>query len=79
MFYHVVVDVSASEISKFAENFRTSCGCVIKTIEPQSTATVDDLSTVVSRVNSLEEGQRISFWDEEHIPEEIVGAKPTSG
>ncbi|XP_073298175.1 zinc protease PQQL-like [Primulina huaijiensis] len=71
--------VSASEVSKYAENFRTSCGCVIKTIEPQSTATVNDLSTVVSRVNSFEESQNIPFWDEEHIPEEIVGAKPTSG
>ncbi|KAL2501004.1 Insulinase (Peptidase family M16) protein [Forsythia ovata] len=72
-------NISASEVSKYSENFRTSCGCVIKTIEPQATMTVDDLKAVVLRVNSLEEERSISPWDDEHIPEEIVSTMPNPG
>ncbi|KAL0338988.1 UNVERIFIED_CONTAM: Zinc protease PQQL-like [Sesamum angustifolium] len=71
--------ISASEVSKYSENFRTSCNCVIKTIEPQAAATVDDLRTVVSRVNSFEEEGSISPWDDESIPEEIVSVEPNPG
>ncbi|KAK4415627.1 Zinc protease PQQL-like [Sesamum alatum] len=71
--------ISASEVSKYSENFRTSCNCVIKTIEPQAAATVDDLRTVVSRVNSFEEEGSISPWDDESIPEEIVSVEPDPG
>ncbi|GAB4852720.1 hypothetical protein Ancab_016931 [Ancistrocladus abbreviatus] len=71
--------ISASEVSKYAVKFRTSCSCVTKTIEPQATVTLDDLKKVVVKINSLEEGQSISAWDEEHIPEEIVSVKPDPG
>ncbi|KAL8489686.1 hypothetical protein ACS0TY_025545 [Phlomoides rotata] len=70
--------ISVSEVSKYSENFRTSSSCVIKTIEPQAAATVDDLRTVVSRVNSFEVGH-ISPWDDETIPEEIVSIEPNPG
>ncbi|KAI7988958.1 Zinc protease PQQL-like [Camellia lanceoleosa] len=71
--------ISASEVSKYVENFRTSCSCVIKIIEPQATATMDDLNTVVSKINSLEDQRSIPRWDDEHIPEEIVNMKPSPG
>lgn len=71
--------ISAYEVSRYSENFKTSCSCVIKTIEPQAAATVDDLRSVVSRVNSLEEQGRISPWDDEKIPEEIVSVEPNPG
>ncbi|XP_052199575.1 zinc protease PQQL-like isoform X2 [Diospyros lotus] len=71
--------ISASEVSKYAENFRTSFSCIIKTIEPQATATVDHLGTVVSKINSLEGERSIPPWDDEHIPEEIVYVKPNPG
>lgn len=73
------VDISASEVSKYSENFRTSCSCVIKTIEPRATATVDNMKAVVSKINSLEEERSISPWDDENIPEEIVSEKPNPG
>lgn len=66
-------------MSKYAENFRTSCSCVVKTIEPQATATVDDLKAVVLKINSFEEEGRIAPWDDENIPEEIVTVKPNPG
>ncbi|KAF5935352.1 hypothetical protein HYC85_026481 [Camellia sinensis] len=75
----ILPHISASEVSKYVENFRTSCSCVIKTIEPWATVTVDDLKTVVSMINSLEEEQSIPPWDDEHIPEEIVNMKPNPG
>ncbi|KAL3829959.1 hypothetical protein ACJIZ3_018761 [Penstemon smallii] len=71
--------ISASEVSKYSENFRTTFSCVIKTIEPQTTATVDDLRTVVLRVNSFEEERNIFPWDDETIPEEIVSIVPDPG
>ncbi|KAK6120453.1 hypothetical protein DH2020_045808 [Rehmannia glutinosa] len=45
--------ITATEVSKYSENFRTSFSCVIKTIEPHAAATVDDLRTVVLKVNSF--------------------------
>lgn len=74
-----VVDISASEVSKYSENFRTTHSCVIKTIEPRAAATVDDLKNIVLKINSLEKDGNISPWDEEHIPEEIVTLKPNPG
>ncbi|ESQ42745.1 hypothetical protein EUTSA_v10012682mg [Eutrema salsugineum] len=71
--------ISASDVSKYSEKLRTSCGCVIKTMEPRSAATVDDMRNVVSKVNSLEEEKKIAPWDEEKIPEEVVNEKPTPG
>ncbi|KAL6558843.1 hypothetical protein OROMI_019193 [Orobanche minor] len=71
--------ISASEVSKCSENFRTSRSCVIKTIEPEAAATEDDLRNVVLRVNSLEEEGNISPWDDEKIPEEIVRVELNPG
>lgn len=72
-------DISALEVSKCSEKLRTSCSCVIKTIEPRAFAVFDDLKNVVKKVNLLEEGGRISPWDDEHVPAEIVTAKPNMG
>lgn len=72
-------DISALEVSKCSEKLRTSCSCVIKTIEPRAFAVFDDLKNVVKKVNILEEEGRISSWDDEHIPEEIVPTKPNVG
>ncbi|KAK7852912.1 zinc protease pqql-like [Quercus suber] len=71
--------ITASEVSKYSEKLRTSCSCVIKTIEPRASATVDDLKNLVLRINTLEEEMNISRWDDEQIPEEIVSSKPNSG
>ncbi|KAH1049403.1 hypothetical protein GLYMA_08G030800v4 [Glycine max] len=71
--------ISTLEISKCSEKLRTSCSCVIKTIEPQPFAVLDDLKNVVKKVNLLEEEGRISPWDDEHVPEEIVTTKPNMG
>ncbi|KAK6139598.1 hypothetical protein DH2020_026665 [Rehmannia glutinosa] len=71
--------ITATEVSKYSENFRTSFSCVIKTIEPHAAATVDDLRTVVLKVNSFEEEGNISPWDDENIPEDIVSIEPNPG
>ncbi|CAD5335078.1 unnamed protein product [Arabidopsis thaliana] len=71
--------ISASDVSRYSEKLRTSCGCVIKSMEPKSAATIDHMRNVVSKVNSLEEEKMIAPWDEENIPEEIVSEKPTPG
>ncbi|KAG5041605.1 hypothetical protein JHK85_014081 [Glycine max] len=71
--------ISTLEVSKCSEKLRTSCSCVIKTIEPQPFAVLDDLKNVVKKVNLLEEEGRISPWDDEHVPEEIVTTKPNMG
>ncbi|KAG5559244.1 hypothetical protein RHGRI_008965 [Rhododendron griersonianum] len=75
----IIPYISAHEVSKYAENFRTSCSCVVKTIEPHATATVHDLEAVVSKINCLEEERSIPPWDDENIPEEIVSEKPNPG
>ncbi|KAL8102510.1 zinc protease PQQL-like isoform X2 [Apium graveolens] len=75
----ILPHVSASEVSKYAEKFRTSCSCVIKIIEPRATSTVDDMRTAVLKINSLEEDRSITPWDDEHIPEEVVSVKPNPG
>jgi len=72
-------DISTLEISKCSEKLRTSCSCVIKTIEPQPFAVLDDLKNVVKKVNLMEEEGIISYWDDEHVPEEIVTTKPNMG
>lgn len=77
--YVFPTDISALEVSKCSEKLRTSCSCVIKTIEPRAFAAFDDLKNVVKKVNIHEEEGRISPWDDEHIPEEIVPTKPNVG
>lgn len=72
-------DISASEVSKYADKLCISSSCVIKAIEPRASAKVDDLKSVVLKVSSLEEAKSISPWDEEHIPEEIVSVMPEPG
>ncbi|AET05136.2 peptidase M16 inactive domain protein [Medicago truncatula] len=71
--------ISALEVSKYSEKLRTSCSCVIKTMEPRAFAVFDDLKNVVKKVNLLEEEGGISLWDDDHIPEEIVTTKPNMG
>ncbi|GKV11869.1 hypothetical protein SLEP1_g23087 [Rubroshorea leprosula] len=71
--------ISASEVSKYAEKLQPSCSCVIKTVEPRASATIDDLKKVVLKINNLEKERSISPWDDEQIPEEIVNIKPNPG
>lgn len=75
----VFPDITALEVSKYSEKLRTSHSCVIKTIEPRASATLDDLKNIVSKINMLEEQGNISPWDDENIPEEIVSTKPKPG
>ncbi|KAK9102226.1 hypothetical protein Sjap_019480 [Stephania japonica] len=71
--------ISAAEVSRYSENFSTSCSCVIKTVEPRLHAKIDDLKAVVQKVDSLEAKKDISPWDDDHIPEEIVNSIPDPG
>lgn len=71
--------ITAAEVSKVAENYRTTCSCVIKTVEPRARATPEDLKAIVFKVQALEDVGLISEWDEEQIPEEIVENKPIPG
>ncbi|KAJ4708591.1 zinc protease PQQL-like [Melia azedarach] len=71
--------ISALEVSKYSEKLQTSCSCVIKSIEPRTFATIDDLKNIVLKIKNLEEEKSISPWDDEHIPEEIVSTKPSPG
>lgn len=71
--------ISSEEVSKFAINFCETCSCVVKIVEPQARATVEDLKTAVSKVKALKDERKISPWDDEHVPEEIVLDKPTPG
>ncbi|KAI3421693.1 uncharacterized protein J3R85_011884 [Psidium guajava] len=75
----ILPNISSLDVSKYAEKLLTSSSCVIKAIEPQVSAKVDDLKSVVLKVNSLEEAKQVPPWDEEHIPEEIVSVKPNPG
>ncbi|CAI0543733.1 unnamed protein product, partial [Linum tenue] len=75
----ILPQISAVEVSNYAEKLKTSCSCVIKTVEPWASATVDDLKSVVRKINKLELEQHITPWNEENIPEEIVSVKPTPG
>nr|XP_017222853.1 PREDICTED: zinc protease PQQL-like isoform X1 [Daucus carota subsp. sativus] len=75
----ILPHVSASEVSNYAEKFRTSRSCVIKIVEPRATSTVDDMRAAVLKINSFEEDKSIAPWDYEHIPEEVVSVKPNPG
>ncbi|XP_078169088.1 insulinase (Peptidase family M16) protein isoform X3 [Carex rostrata] len=71
--------ISPAEVSKYAMNFRTTCSCVIKVVEPRRHATPEDLTSIVSRVNKMEDRRTITPWNEEHVPEEIVAQSPEPG
>lgn len=71
--------ISASEVSKYAENLRTSCNCVIKTIEPRAFVSMEQLNTSLMKVHFLEEENLILPWDDEFIPEEILLTMPAPG
>ncbi|KDP33755.1 hypothetical protein JCGZ_07326 [Jatropha curcas] len=75
----ILPQISALEVSQYSEKLRTSCSCVIKTIEPRASATVDDLKKVLLKINILEGERSIPPWDEEKIPEEIVATMPNPG
>ncbi|KAJ9183853.1 hypothetical protein P3X46_007659 [Hevea brasiliensis] len=76
---YVSLGILALEVSKDSEKLQTSCSCVMKTIEHQASATVDDLKKVLLKINILEGEGSISPWDDEKIPEEIVATKPNPG
>lgn len=53
--------------------------CVIKIVEPQAHASLEDLKAVVLKVNILEEKKCIPPWNEDQTPEEIVSQAPEPG
>ncbi|XP_020080244.1 zinc protease PQQL-like [Ananas comosus] len=71
--------ISPAEVSKFAINFCTTCSCVIKIVEPRARATLEDLKAAVVKVDALENERNIPLWDDENVPEEIVGESPEPG
>ncbi|KAK1264477.1 hypothetical protein QJS04_geneDACA018123 [Acorus gramineus] len=75
----ILPHISAPEVSKFAANFRTTCSCVIKIVEPRACASIEDLRATVLKINALEEQRSIPPWDEDYVPEEIVITKPNPG
>ncbi|XP_021276229.1 zinc protease PQQL-like [Herrania umbratica] len=75
----ILPDILASEVSKFAEKLWTPSSCVIQIVEPQASATIDDLKNILLKINKLEKERSISPWDDECIPEEIVNSKPNTG
>ncbi|WCJ42624.1 Insulinase (Peptidase family M16) protein [Euphorbia peplus] len=75
----ILPQISTLEVSKYSEKLTTSCSSVIKTVEPQASATVDDMKKVLVMINILEGEGNISPWDDEKIPEELVSIKPTHG
>ncbi|XP_020265173.1 zinc protease PQQL-like isoform X2 [Asparagus officinalis] len=75
----ILPHISSMEVSRFAMKFCTACSCVIKIVEPQARATLEDLKAAVLKVNALEEERSIPPWDDENVPEEIVVDKPTPG
>ncbi|OMO67338.1 hypothetical protein CCACVL1_20590 [Corchorus capsularis] len=72
-------DILASEVSKIAEKYWTSCSCSIQIVEPHAYATIDDLKNIVMKINKIEKERSISSWDDKHVPEEIVDSKPNAG
>lgn len=75
----ILPHISSKEVSNFAVNFYTNCSCVIKIVEPRAHATLEDLKASVCKINALEEKRCISPWDDENVPEEIVGHNPNPG
>ncbi|CAM8969399.1 unnamed protein product [Rhodiola kirilowii] len=71
--------ISASEVSKYANKLRTSCSCVIKTVEPRASTSVDQLNSSVTKIHCQEETNLIFPWDDEFIPEEIISTLPAPG
>ncbi|XP_020597677.1 zinc protease PQQL-like isoform X2 [Phalaenopsis equestris] len=71
--------ISSEEVSKFAMNFSATSSCVVKIVEHQARATIENLKAVVSKVKALEDEKRIPPWEDEHVPEEIVLEKPSPG
>lgn len=67
------------EVSKIAENFYTTCSCIIKTVEPKVTVNEEGLKAIVAKVTALERQGDISTWNEQDIPDVIVKELPTSG
>lgn len=78
-FSFLLPDISPAEVSKYAMNFRTTRSCVIKVVEPRRHAMPEDLTSIVSRVNKMEDRRTITPWNEEHVPEEIVAQSPEPG
>ena len=74
-----MIEITSAEVSKIAENYHTTRSCEIKTVEPRSWTTHEDLKAIVSKVQALEDSRAILPWEEEKIPEEIVEIKPTPG
>ncbi|XVF34974.1 hypothetical protein REPUB_Repub18cG0104500 [Reevesia pubescens] len=75
----ILPHISASEVSKYAEKLWTSSSCVIKIVEPRASAKINDLKSVVIKINKLEKDRSITPWDDEDVPEEIVTSKPNAG
>ena len=79
MFIYFRPDISSVEVAKFAENFSTARSCVIKIVEPQVHASLEDLKELVLKVNTLEEEKSIPPWNEEITREGIIAQSPEPG
>lgn len=72
-------ELSVSMVSRYSEKLRMSKSSVITITEPRATVTEKDLQDLVSDTNSLEEEGKISPWEDDFIPDEVVQVKPTPG
>ncbi|XP_021725006.1 zinc protease PQQL-like isoform X1 [Chenopodium quinoa] len=79
LFKSILPQLSASEVSRYSEKLRMSESSVIIITEPRATVTEKDLKDLLSETNSLEEKGKISPWEDDIIPEEVVQVKPNPG
>ncbi|XP_021860861.2 zinc protease PQQL-like isoform X1 [Spinacia oleracea] len=75
----ILPQLSVSMVSRYSEKLRMSKSSVITITEPRATVTEKDLQDLVSDTNSLEEEGKISPWEDDFIPDEVVQVKPTPG
>ncbi|KXG27101.1 hypothetical protein SORBI_3006G212600 [Sorghum bicolor] len=75
----LLAHISSVEVAKFAEKFSTARSCVIKIVEPQVHASLEDLKELVLKVNTLEEEKSIPPWNEELTREGTIGQSPEPG
>lgn len=72
-------EISAAEVSRLADCYHIKKSCIIKVVEPHSTASESDLKAVVAKVEALEKQGDIAAWDEENLPSGIVAEIPIPG
>lgn len=79
LFKSILPQLSASEVSRYSEKLRMTKSSVVTITEPRATVTQEDLQNLVSEINSLEKEGKISPWEDDFIPEELIQVQPKSG